>query len=56
MDQPLTDKHILIVEDETVFRSVIAGYPNIPNIDRWVRHRSMGATMREAVNGVDVLP
>lgn len=44
MGQPLTDKLILIVEDEAVFRSVIAGYL-----------RSLGATVREAVNGVDAL-
>ncbi|MCW2473779.1 MULTISPECIES: two-component system response regulator RssB [unclassified Symbiopectobacterium] len=44
MGQPLTDKHILIVEDEAVFRSVIAGYLT-----------SLGASVREAVNGVDAL-
>lgn len=44
MGQPLTDKHILIVEDEAVFRSVIAGYLT-----------SLGASVCEAVNGVDAL-
>jgi two-component system response regulator len=38
---PLTNKHILIVEDEQVFRSVLVGYL-----------RSLGAQTSEAVNGL----
>jgi two-component system response regulator len=44
MDKPLTSKHILIVEDEAVFRSVLAGYLT-----------SLGATTSEAVNGLEAL-
>lgn len=44
MDKPLTSKHILIVEDEVVFRSVLAGYVT-----------SLGATFTEAANGLEAL-
>lgn len=44
MVQPLTDKHILIVEDEAVFRTVLSGYLT-----------SLGATVREAINGQEAL-
>lgn len=44
MDKPLTSKHILIVEDEAVFRSVLAGYVS-----------SLGATFTEAKNGLEAL-
>ena len=44
MDKPLTSKHILIVEDEAVFRSVLAGYVS-----------SLGATFTEAENGLQAL-
>ncbi|AUH00818.1 two-component system response regulator RssB [Prodigiosinella confusarubida] len=44
MAQPLTGKHILIVEDEAVFRSVLAGYLT-----------SLGANIHEAGNGLKAL-
>ncbi len=44
MDKPLTSKHILIVEDKAVFRSVLASYVS-----------SLGATFSEAVNGLEAL-
>ncbi|MFI8416952.1 two-component system response regulator RssB [Serratia sp. NPDC078593] len=44
MALPLTDKHILIVEDERVFRSVLVGYL-----------RSLGAETHEATNGLQAL-
>lgn len=44
MDKPLTSKHILIVEDEAVFRSILAGYVS-----------SLGATFTEAENGLEGL-
>ena len=44
MDKPLTSKHILIVEDESVFRSVLAGYVS-----------SLAATFTEAENGLQAL-
>ncbi|MGM3160622.1 two-component system response regulator RssB [Dickeya undicola] len=44
MAQPLTGKHILVVEDEAVFRSVLAGYLT-----------SLGADVHEADNGKDAL-
>lgn len=44
MVQPLTGKQILIVEDEAVFRSVLSGYLT-----------SLGAKVREAINGVEAL-
>lgn len=44
MDKPLTSKLILIVEDEAVFRSVLAGYVS-----------SLGATFTVAKNGLEAL-
>ena len=44
MDKPLTSKHILIVEDEAVFRSVLVGYL-----------KTLGATTSEAENGLEAL-
>lgn len=44
MTQPLAGKHILIVEDEPVFRSVL---------DSWLS--SLGATTSLAIDGVDAL-
>lgn len=44
MTQPLTGKHILIVEDEPVFRSLL---------DSWLT--SLGATTSLALDGVDAL-
>ncbi|UJR54392.1 two-component system response regulator RssB [Dickeya zeae] len=44
MAQPLTGKHILVVEDEAVFRSVLAGYLT-----------SLGADVHEAGNGKEAL-
>lgn len=37
MEKPLAGKHILVIEDETVFRSVIAGFLG-----------SLGATVHQA--------
>ncbi|MEH0832697.1 two-component system response regulator RssB [Pectobacterium cacticida] len=42
MEQPLAGKRILVIDDEAVFRSVLAGYLV-----------SLGAQVHEAVNGVD---
>ncbi|MCB7112346.1 response regulator, partial [[Eubacterium] rectale] len=44
MTQPLTGKHILIVEDEPVFRSLL---------DSWLS--SLGATTTLATDGLDAL-
>lgn len=44
MDKPLTSKHILIVEDEAVFRSMLVGYL-----------KTLGATTSEAENGLEAL-
>lgn len=44
MAQPLADKHILIIEDEAVFRSVLSCYL-----------MSLGASVREAVHGAQAL-
>ena len=41
MEKPLAGKNILVVEDETVFRSVIAGFLS-----------SLGATIHQAENGL----
>lgn len=44
MEQPLAGKHILVIDDEAVFRSVLAGYLT-----------SLGASVQEAINGLDAL-
>ncbi|MGL4487619.1 MAG: two-component system response regulator RssB [Yersinia sp. (in: enterobacteria)] len=44
MEKPLAGKNILVVEDETVFRTVIAGYLS-----------SLGAKIYQAVNGLEAL-
>ena len=44
MEKPLAGKHILVIEDETVFRSVIAGFLG-----------SLGATVHQAGNGLEAL-
>lgn len=44
MEKPLAGKNILVVEDETVFRSVIAGFLS-----------SLGATIHQAENGLVAL-
>lgn len=44
MEKPLVGKNILVVEDETVFRTVIAGFLG-----------SLGATVHQAGNGLEAL-
>ncbi|RLM26867.1 two-component system response regulator RssB [Brenneria alni] len=44
MERPLAGKHILIIEDEAVFRSVLSGYLT-----------SLGASVLEAIHGLDAL-
>ncbi|MEH2921232.1 two-component system response regulator RssB [Samsonia erythrinae] len=44
MEQPLAGKHILVIDDEAVFRSVLAGYL-----------ASLGALIQEAANGLEAL-
>ncbi|WP_409307798.1 two-component system response regulator RssB [Pectobacterium sp. B1J-3] len=44
MEQPLAGKHVLIIEDEAVFRSVLSGYLT-----------TLGASMLEAAHGLEAL-
>jgi two-component system, response regulator len=44
MEKPLAGKNILVVEDETVFRTVVAGFLS-----------SIGATVHQASNGLEAL-
>ncbi|PWC09618.1 two-component system response regulator RssB [Brenneria roseae subsp. americana] len=44
MEQPLAGKHVLIIEDEAVFRSVLSGYLT-----------ALGASVSEAVHGLEAL-
>ncbi|MFC3395657.1 two-component system response regulator RssB [Brenneria rubrifaciens] len=44
MEQPLAGKHILLIEDEAVFRSVLSGYLT-----------ALGASVSEAVHGLEAL-